>query len=197
MKKIKLFLQTSAFSTLVIVLMLTNFNSVSAHPSGVSCTPGSEVLGYWVDCSNHQANKTFTFALSGLDLSYSTITLDGAKKWSPTVNINHTTSIYTAQGIVTTYNDKDSPYVAVFTEYSSNSSGHLTSWKIKYNKHHMDPRTSAKNAITAAHEFGHAIGLNDLDNTANSAQLMYGTEARSATVPSTKDIKGANEATKN
>jgi len=197
LKNIKLFSRISAFSTLVIVLMLTNFNSVSAHPSGVSCSPGAEILGYWVDCSNHQANKTFTYAISGLDLNYSTFTLDGANKWSPTVNIKYTASAATAQGIVTTYNDKDSPYAAIFTEFSSNSSGHLTSWKIKYNKYFMDSKTPAKSAITAAHEFGHAIGLNDLKGSTNKGQLMYGSEDRTATVPSSKDITGANEATKN
>jgi len=181
---------------IVIILFLSCSFSASAHPSGVTCYPGAEILGYSVDCNNHQANNSFTYSYHGLLGSYTQYVTSGVSKWSGTVSISYKTSPLLSQGAVSVYTDPDTSTVAEFYNYSSNSSGHLTSWEIRFNKSIMDGRTTTKNETTAAHEFGHAIGLNDLKHSTNQSQLMYGYSDRTATAPSTKDIIGAKEATK-
>ncbi|QNK57709.1 hypothetical protein [Paenibacillus sp. PAMC21692] len=182
------------FSLLLCFLSLTT-PAVSAHPSGVSCFLGSELLGYVVDCNNHQSSSTFNYNATGLDATYLGYTTTGASSWSGTVTINSSFSIL-AQGYYSTYSDPDTSTVAAFYDYSSNSSGHLTTWRIKNNKSKMDGRTASANNGTAAHELGHAIGLNDLYGSPNSGKLMYGYSTRTTTVPTSSDITGATEATK-
>lgn len=61
----------------------------------------------------------------------------------------------------------------------------------------MGRRSSSKNQETIAHEFGHAIGLNDLKLSGNSGLLMYGFSSRTASSPTSKDIAGAKKAVGN
>lgn len=182
---------------LTLIVLFTTFNTASSHPSGVTCSGGSELLGWMVKCDNHQSKNSFTYSISGLDLTYSQIALNGAAKWSGTVNITYTASAHAAQGVVSSYYDSESTTVAYAGEYVSDSNGHFKSWKIMYNKYYMDERTNAKNSETAAHEFGHVIGLKDLTSSSNISQLMYGSSNRTASNPTTKDINGAKEATRN
>lgn len=51
----------------------------------------------------------------------------------------------------------------------------------------------AKNvtSTTLAHEFGHAIGLNDLYDDQNVNKLMYGVSSRTVSSPTTSDKWGA------
>lgn len=169
-------------------------NHASAHPSGTSCFTGSELYGYVVDCNNHQATKTITYSAGSLDTTYYNYVVNGASKWSGTVTFSALTTA--PQGSITKYTDTNTSIVASFYDYYSNSSGHLTTWKIELNASIMNGRTAAKNEITLAHELGHAIGLNDLTTSPNNNKLMYGFSTTTATGPTTEDIKGAKEATK-
>lgn len=181
---------------LFLVVCMFSVSSVSAHTFPKMCISGTENSnGYVVDCANHQALNSFTYAVGSLNSSYSSYVTNGASKWSGTVTINKAISSYTAQGHIHTYTDPDVSTVAAFYDYQSYSSGHLYDWKIKMNTSIMDGRTAAKNTTTLAHEFGHAIGLNDLQTFMSIPRLMYGYSDRTATGPTSDDISGAKEAT--
>jgi hypothetical protein len=184
---------------LLLVLSTLPLLSSSAHPSSI-CKTGGEMYGYYVDCNNHQASASFTWntdipnSVVAVDYPYRQAMTSGAGKWSGTVTISNT-STSSNNGKISTYSDPSTSTLAVFTEYSSDSNGHLTSWKIKFNKSKMDSFTAAEKATVAAHELGHAIGLNDLYLGANSDKLMYGFWPM-ASSPTAKDKEGAKEATK-
>lgn len=149
---------------------------------------GGEDVGWSIDETFHTNGATMTYSFSSSDPyltnTYKSYVNTGASRWSGTVTITNKTD-GTGTGLICTYNDPDTYTVAKFCDYSANSSGHLTSWKIKINRAHT------VNATTFAHEFGHAIGLNDLYASKNSNKLMYGYESRTATYPSSLDKWGA------
>ncbi|NSW89538.1 MAG: hypothetical protein HPY74_02455 [Firmicutes bacterium] len=136
------------------LIVLVSFSETFAHPSSQSgIISWGEDIGWSIDENNHTNGTTITYDFrSGVESQYQTITINGAAKWS-IINIVRTSS---PVGEVYTYSDENSYTVAAFCEYSSDSNGHLTNWKIKIN--------TAKNPteVTMAHEFGHAAGLNDL-----------------------------------
>jgi len=173
-----------------------------AHPAGTICKSGSEMLGWMVDCSNHQSSASFTWntpipdSSVAVDYRYRWGVSAGASRWSGTVNITNTATS-SPNGYIHTVSDPNTSKLAIFYDYTSNSQGHLYAWKIKLNKLQMDSLTVAEIAAVAAHELGHAIGLNDLKLSGNSDKLMYAYWPLTATSPTAKDIEGAKEATKN
>lgn len=185
-------------SLLIIFVICIPMTSAHSFPQ---CNPGRELDGYLVDCNNHQSSSSFTWNTSivnspvAVDYAYRQATVSGASKWSGTVTITNT-STSSDNGKIYTYSDTNTSNYAVFHEYSSNSSGHLTKWKIKYNKYKMDSLSASDKAIIAAHELGHAIGLNDLGVFYNDDKLMYGYWPLKATSPTAEDKAGAKEATK-
>ncbi len=88
--------------------------------------------------------------------------------------------------------------VADTTDY--NSSYHTNSWLILINVEYM----SSVTATTLAHEIGHVFGLVDLyeggasdpynrdDDVNNKGKLMYYSESRTATGPTSSEIRGFN-----
>lgn len=184
-----------AFSILSLIIPLYSF----AHPVTSPCLSGSELYGWSVDCNNHQPSNSFTYNhLTSLESSYAGYASTGASRWNNTgvVSISRSLTVNLNLGYVTTYSDPNTSTLATFYGYSSNSAGHLTNWNLGFNKSNMDARTPSQNQVTATHELGHAIGLNDLASTANNSKLMYGYASRTASYPTTTDITGAIEATK-
>lgn len=184
-------------SVMTLSLFVLFPNLSDAHPlSSPNCQPGGELLGYLVDCNNHQSTNSFSYYIpNSFSTAYITGVSDGASAWYPTVSITRNFSI-TSPNQISTYTDVNTSTVASFYDYSSNSSGHLTKWKISMNTHHMDGFTSLQKKKTIAHELGHAVGLNDLQLSGNKDKLMYAFEDRTATSATAKDILGALEATK-
>ena len=150
---------------------------------------GGEDFGWSIDESYHTNGTTVTYNFSSTDQyltdTYKSYVINGASLWSGTVNIVNREFDNNGTGLIsTTYND-DTQVYARFYDYFADSSGHLTSWKIEMN------RAKPLSATVLAHEFGHAIGLNDLYDARNSGKLMYGVVGGTATAPTSSDIWGA------
>lgn len=178
----------------VILFMAIFVPKTSAHPS---CKSYGESYGYWIDCKNHQADKYFTYnTAKSMETDYVVYVTMGAARWNST-GVVSISRIYPASpdynGYIHTYTDRNTDVVAAFYNYDHDSSGHLTKWSVRMNKTIMDKRSHEQNRITMAHEFGHAIGLNDLEASYNRNKLMYGYSNRTASSPTSKDIEGAKQ----
>lgn len=175
----------------VFVLILSLTTTIYAHPSSQSSiiTWGEDC--HWsIDETLHTNGTSFTYRFTaGTSDTYKAAFRSGASKWSGTVSITETTQPTTM--IAETYYNPNTYSIAVFTDFVANSNGHLTSWKIRANTYNMDSYTAALKATTLAHEFGHAIGLNDLYYYGNSIYLMYGYDDGTATSPISSDKNGA------
>ena len=184
----------------VVVFMFQISPYVFAHPSsqeGILTKTyhtkykdyyiGGEDIGWSIDENYHTNGTALTYSFSSdpdLNSTYKSHVLTGASRWNGIVTITNKAD-GSGTGSISTFYNPDTSTVAVFKEYSSNNSGHLTSWKIEMNR--------AKNvsSTTLAHEFGHVIGLNDLYDTQNINKLMYGYTSSTATMPSASDKWGA------
>lgn len=144
---------------------------------------GGEHIGWSLDESNHTNATHIKFRFSSsLNSYYRGIVTTGAGIWSNVVSIGEDAS---GIGFVKGNNNMGSFTPARFVNYSSNSSGHLTSWTIEVN-------TATNATVTSydvAHEFGHVIGLNDLYN--DMTLLMFGGLGGTATTATAKDRAGA------
>lgn len=159
-----------------------------------SCKSYGESYGYWIDCKNHSGSTRIQYNTGSISSKYASYVTGGQKKWNNTsiVLIGKTSSY--SKNFIHTYTDKNSPNLAEFYNYSSNSAGHLQKWSIKMNKTRMNKRTTAQNKTTLAHEFGHVIGLNDLKKTTSNKYLMYGYSNKKVSSPTSKDKTGAKKA---
>lgn len=173
---------------ILVVLLMTLFcTQISfAHSSNQSSTiTWGESIGWDIDESNHTNSKSLSYKFDSTDTDLTTaiktIVKNGASKWSSYGTISESSS---GTGTVYTFSDSNTDEVAGFCQYSSNSSGHLTTWKIEINRYY------SATSVTIAHEFGHAYGLNDLYESQNISKLMYGIESRTVTSPTSSDGKG-------
>lgn len=174
-----------------LVFLVLPGQKASAHSS---CSSYGESYGYWIDCNNHSGNALIQYNLGPVSSAYASYVTGGETKWNNTGVVAISKAPSYSPNFIHTYSDPNADTNASFYNYTSNSSGHLTKWSIRMNTHHMDGRTAAQNQTTLAHEFGHVIGLNDLEQYANRVYLMYGFESRSATSPTSTDITGAKKA---
>ncbi|MBO0603533.1 hypothetical protein I2483_17850 [Sporosarcina sp. E16_3] len=172
------------FSFLLIFSMLPVEKSF-AH----SCKPWGESYGFSIDCQHHTGTDSITYEVGPMTSAYAGYITAGANKWGTTNVVVFYKS--NSSNYIHTYSDPNSSANAAFYLYSSNSSGHLLQWAIKMNTSNMNNRSAALNNTTMAHEFGHAIGLNDLYNSNNNDLLMYGYSNRTVASPQTLDILGA------
>lgn len=149
---------------------------------------GGEDVGWSIDEGIHTNGTTLTYSFlssdSYLTSEYRSYVTSGASKWSGTVTITNKTD-GSGTGKIGTVYDPNTYIVAAFCNFSTNSSGHLTSWQILMN------RAYDQSATILAHELGHAIGLNDLYASKNSGKLMYGYTGGTATGPTSSDKWGA------
>jgi len=149
---------------------------------------GGDDFGWSIDEGFHTNGTTLTYSFSSSDSyltsTYKSYVTNGASKWSGTVTITNMTN-GTGTGLIRTFNNPNTSAVAWFTNFSANSSGHLTSWVIEMN------RSKTQSSTVLAHEFGHAIGLNDLYARKSSNKLMYGYTSGTATGPTSSDKWGA------
>lgn len=174
---------------LVIIFVIAVFGvqNVFAHPNlQSSYIDWGESIGWSIDEGNHTNSTTLTYKFDSADTSLTdsikNTVRSGASKWSSYGTVSESSS---GVGTITTYSDSSTSTTSSFADYSSNSSGHLTTWKIKINRYYTVM------AVTLAHEFGHAYGLNDLYDSSNYSKLMCGyRDERTATVPTTSDGKG-------
>lgn len=158
------------------------------HPTLERYCVGGEKVGWWIDEEIHTNGTTLTYSFSSTDPyftdEYRTAVIEGAELWNGIVDIINITDGTGTGKITTTYID-DTEMVSQFFECRTETdTGHLVSWTIEIN------RAKTITPITLAHEFGHAIGLNDLYESYNSGKLMYWNEARSATGPIAADAWG-------
>lgn len=192
----------SALCFFIIVFMLHTNPYVFAHSSsqeGILAKSylkeyegyyiGGEDVGWSIDEGFHTNGTTLTYSFSSTDPyltdTYKSYVTSGASKWSGIVNIINKTD-GSGTGQIGTFYSESSGVVAVFRNaYANSSTGHLTSWQILMNRAHT------QSAVVLAHEFGHAIGLNDLYKPKNSDKLMYGYTGGTATNPTTSDKWGA------
>ena len=168
-----------------IILLSTQI--IYAHPSSQSgIISWGESIGWSIKEDNHSNSSNITYKFNSSDRNmtdaYKTIIRSGASKWSSYGSISESSS---GTGTLQTFEDPNSPNIALFYDQSCDSNSHLTFWRIQFN------RAMNFTAVTAAHEFGHAFGLNYLYNSENYDKLMCGKELyRTATIPTTQDVKG-------
>jgi len=150
---------------------------------------GGENIGWSIDEGMHTNGTTLTYSFSSTDPylnnTYRSCVITGANLWNGTVTIINKTD-GSGTGIISTANTLNTNVNAAFVGGSVNSLGHLTSWAILIN------RSKDVTPTILAHEFGHAIGLNDLYESQNYNKLMCGVSTYStATGPTSADIWGA------
>jgi hypothetical protein len=171
----------------VMVFTLISTQIIYAHPSSQSgIITWGESIGWIIKEDNHSNSTNITYKFYDGDRNmtdaYKTIIRNGASKWSYYGSVSESSS---GTGRVQTFNDPNSSNIALFDDQSCDSNCHLIYWRIQFN------RALNFTSVTAAHEFGHAFGLNDLYNSENYNKLMCGKELyRTATMLTTQDLKG-------
>lgn len=179
---------------LLAICLLLALPSVSfAH----SPNTGGESSKWSVDAKNHAGKTNVTYRIdSTVNSANIDYTKTGAGRWSSSsVSFSLASSGYT--GVVTQYSDPNASTLAAFSSYVSNTSGHLTSWRIKINEPVFNCYSPTLRYATMAHEFGHAVGLNDLYYSSNTNVLMYGgISGWTAYSPTSYDKTGATESSK-
>lgn len=175
----------------MLILLPAN---VYAHTSG---STGSENDQWILDINNHAGSKNISYKIdtSSVNTTYAGYVTEGASRWNSVGPVSFSQSSTNFKGEISAYNDPDTSTVAYFGNYQS-SNGHLTSWRIFLNITNLEKKTVEGRKVTMAHEFGHAIGLNDLKDSNNIGVLMYGYSDRNATYPTAADKAGATEGIK-
>jgi len=184
--------------TLVFMLMISTNLPVNAHTAKQSNRlksehgdVGGESAGWNIDEGEHTADKYLFYSWKTGDACLNTarknLFLQGAAKWAPFGSITEDPSgggNLDQTGKLGTYDGGTSTAMAKYYDYKSDAEGHLKTWKIELNWR----KTPVNN--TTAHEFGHVFGLDDLYESFNSDQLMYGYATGTATEPKAADIEG-------
>jgi len=160
-------------------------NKITQYGNGIYYV-GGETVGWSIDEGYHRGSSTsMAYRIVTTDVWFTparkSMVQQGAAKWSTYGNVYESSN---AIGVVYAYNGGTSSTIASFGEYTVDSSGHFTQWRIKINK---DRNATAANL---AHEFGHAFGLNDLYESKNNNKLMYAYSSGTATAPTAVDGKG-------
>jgi hypothetical protein len=148
---------------IVFLCLLLAIPSVSfAH----SPSTGGESSKWSVDAYNHAGTTGVSYSFGSVSSSHKTTTDTGAGRWDIAA-VHFGWNAVGGTGTITEYSDSNSSTLAAFYNYTSNSSGHLTKWYIKINNPVFDGYSATIRNATMAHEFGHAVGLNDLYSSSN------------------------------
>lgn len=198
-------IKTAVFKTVacffLVGILILNIPCAFAHPTsqeGILAETytaqydgyyiGGEDVGWSIDEDHHTYGRMITYSFSSEDShltsTYKSYVENGANKWSSVVKITNKTD-GSGQGQIRTVYNPNMNIGAALSGFVVDSYGHFTAWEMVLN------RAYTQSAVGAAHEFGHAIGLNDLYESKNIGKLMYGVVSRTATGPTTSDILGA------
>lgn len=138
----------------------------------------------------HWGSNTVSYKFSGLSSAYKEMFRDAAEIWESCTSA-HITESSSAVGTVTKENIESiapgCPAITV-TPMNVSSPYHGYTWTIYMNSTRMNELT----AVSLAHEIGHVFGLVDLYNSSNINKLMHFSEYRTATAPTSSDVKGFN-----
>jgi len=180
------------FTLMIIFIFIISLSiKVFSHPS----TQGNRII--WGETSNttinvgwsiydndhHTNNRVIMYKVDNSAASYRNMISQGAMRWAPSFTIMESQN---ALGVIFTDNNPNSGVIARIHMMQSDSSNHFTSWRMTLNTARLITAT------TIAHEFGHVIGLVDLNHNDNINKLMYFSDASTAAFPHSSDIKGAN-----
>lgn len=192
-----------------LIIAISNASLVSAHTTsqeGILKADhyvyggwyiGSESIGWSIDEDYHNGSTTLYYKWKSGDPYLTTVRKGwyqtAAAKWASCGTVAYSTSL--AKGTFGTFTASTSEMgtIAKFYDFTANSSGHLTAWKIDMNWKISSSYTDEKWATFLAHEMGHAYGLNDLYSMTspnNKSKLMYGFYDGTATGPTTTDLNG-------
>lgn len=147
---------------------------------------GGEEVGWIIDERFHtNGTKSSYYIDPSISAADAALIELAAESWSSVVTFTRVENTRDpAEGFLISYYNPTAP-AATFVSTSTDSNGHFVSWTVKFNRKHGISKG------TAAHEFGHAIGLNDLTGESNSGSIMYYPKIGSVLQPKPKDLKGA------
>ncbi|MDQ0887912.1 hypothetical protein QFZ81_003000 [Paenibacillus sp. V4I9] len=175
---------------LVITLMIITIFPTQAFAHTTAQT-GSETVKWMLDNYNHAgATNVLYYNSPTLDSTMVSDVTSAASRWSK-VTFTESTGNYT--GYVNQISDSNSDVAAEFWMFASDSSGHLYNWSININKYLTDQYTSPQRRGVITHEFGHAVGLNDIYNSIGVNMYAY-MSGWTAYFPTSYDLIGADEA---
>lgn len=180
--------------TLLLFASLFSLNTTQAH-TGNTCNAGSENVGWMINCgvpNGHAGTTAINYNTNSANSKYTAYATTGASRWNNTGVVSIRSSI-SASNSVSDYSQSGVSTVASVRSTVNQFTGHKTGWTMRFNRAIMDGRSDAQNRGTATHEFGHTIGLRDLQRFDNTSKLMYGYSSRTATSPTTTDITGARQ----
>jgi hypothetical protein len=139
---------------------------------------GSETAGYIVNADKHAGVSSDSYYISNsgamtVSTELRSYIRQGEDMWdgSPVSFYENSSS---GTGRVTAHSDPNAGYAAYHRTLSTNSSGHILSWLIGVNYYNWKELDPSKKKIALAHEFGHAVGLHDLEKAENVRLMMYG-----------------------
>ena len=163
-------------------------------PNNSSIEIGSENIGWIIEEKVHQASHNINYRFSSsnshsLTNGEKTLFRAAVQQWKNCgASITERSSSDSSSGMVCVYEEPSEPLTAaVFTEWSTDTNGHCSEWKIKIN-HSYSYNLSSR---ILSHEIGHAYGLRHLKRDENSNKLMYDQiQGWSAYGPTIQDIKG-------
>jgi hypothetical protein len=190
--------QISLMLAAIISILALTITSSAHSTSQRGLVYGGEIVGWIIDEDYHTNSNSLTYKIdsSANNTMHRWIIESGARMWND-------------YGYFITQDNANSNFVikaqnygyangsnARITNASVDSNRHFTKWEIIINTF---PGNSALNqpaanptALSIAHEFGHALGLNELTGDNNKDKIMYQyANTRTATNVTSFDLDGA------
>lgn len=149
---------------------------------------GAESIGWIIDEYSHIGTTSITYHFdSSVPAKYKTMFRSAAASWETYTQATVTEVSSTSANVLVKYKALASTTCATSqTSITGVRNYHSTSWIININNNNIAVEHDL------IHEIGHVFGLNDLHNISNKNKLMYIKNTRTATHPTSYDIKGFN-----